>query len=637
MRRLLPIAVALTICGAAWAGPAPEWVKLAIPGVMPEWTKSANAVVLLDDTLITVRSAGDVTTRHRRVVRIQTNAGRDHAYATVFFDNDTKLRSLRAWSIDAKGATYEVAEREAMETTPYDGEMYSDTRAKVLRIPGGDPGTTVAIEYERRERPYLLQEMWSFQEEIPVLRTRLQTVLPEGWRAETYWDNYAPVDPTGGVWELRDVPAITDEPKMPSAMALAGRMAVSFVGGGAATAKPGWNDVANWFARLASSRAAGTPEVQAKVRELAGPSASESIRAMARFTQRDVRYVAIEIGIGGYQPHPAGDVFRNRYGDCKDKATLLKAMLAEIGVPSYYVLVHTTRGVVDANLPALGSFNHVILAVATPDRVRSSIDHPRLGKLVIFDPTDTTTPFGYLPWYLQASSGLLVTPAGGDLIALPSHPADANQLRRKATLQLDASGTLTGRIEEVRTGSIAAALRGELRARNIGERVRYVESSVGAHLANYAVSDIVIDHLDDADAELVIRYGITAKDYARKVADMILVRPRVIGQKSEAIVAVGDRKHPYVTAGPSLQTDQIEIAVAPAFTMDELPPAVSVSTPLVEYSSRSALEGSTLRYERRYALHAWHIERDSLPGVNAAFAKILADERASAVFKTIDD
>ena len=82
--------------------------------------------------------------------------------------------------------------------------------------------------------------------------------------------------------------------------------------------------------------------------------------------QNDVRYVAIELGIGGYQPHPASEVFSHRYGDCKDKATLLSTMLKEIGIESYYVLINTERGsVTAATLPNL-EFNHAILAIALP-------------------------------------------------------------------------------------------------------------------------------------------------------------------------------------------------------------------------------------------------------------------------------
>jgi transglutaminase-like putative cysteine protease len=70
------------------------------------------------------------------------------------------------------------------------------------------------------------------------------------------------------------------------------------------------------------------------------------MRAIAQFVQRDIRYVAIELGIGGWQAHPAADIFTHKYGDCKDKVTLMSSMLSEIGIESYYVSINTRRGAV---------------------------------------------------------------------------------------------------------------------------------------------------------------------------------------------------------------------------------------------------------------------------------------------------
>ena len=81
--------------------------------------------------------------------------------------------------------------------------------------------------------------------------------------------------------------------------------------------------------------------------------------------QRNIRYVGIEIGIGGLQPHTAEDVFRNRYGDCKDKATLLRAMLESVGIHSTWVLVDTRRGFVDPKIPSVDG-NHAIAAIEIP-------------------------------------------------------------------------------------------------------------------------------------------------------------------------------------------------------------------------------------------------------------------------------
>src|SRR5690349_7450289 len=130
---------------------------------------------------------------------------------------------------------------------------------------------------------------------------------------------------------------------MPPSMGLAGRVVFTFFN----EKMPGksyrnWSEFGSWYTELASSVRDGKTAMQQKVQELAPSSLPmlQRIKALAGFAQHDVRYVAIEVGVGGYRPPTAGDVFNHRYGDCKDKATVLSSMLAQIGVKSYYVIVN---------------------------------------------------------------------------------------------------------------------------------------------------------------------------------------------------------------------------------------------------------------------------------------------------------
>ncbi len=118
----------------------------------------------------------------------------------------------------------------------------------------------------------------------------------------------------------------------------------------------------------------------------------QKMQAIAGFVQHDIRYVAIELGIGGWQPHAAPDVFSHRYGDCKDKATLMRAMLREIGVDSYQVVINAERGAITREMPAHNGFNHVILAIKLPDGMNDPslvavTQDPKLGRILFFDPT----------------------------------------------------------------------------------------------------------------------------------------------------------------------------------------------------------------------------------------------------------
>lgn len=629
MKRLL---LALLLASPAFAA-TPPWMRDAM--ARPHSAGDADAVVLLDHVAFSVYEDGTLGIHQKRVVKILTTAGREHARAGVWLDGKrSRLHSFSAWSIDARGHEYELKQRDAIEATPADFMLYTDARYKVFHLPAVAAGTVIAYEYDRREQPYLPLLSWDFQEEIPVAQARVVLTMPAGWSYDIRWMNHPPVAPNGNVWTIENIPAVADESRRPAAIAVAGRAGFQFIRPSAKTLT--WSDIASWYGRLAAERAISTAPLTTKVRELTANNA-DPLRALARFAQRDVRYVAVEIGIGGYQPHAAGDVFKNRFGDCKDKATLLRTMLKEAGVGAYDVLVHTTRGATDPAFPSLAAFNHVISALpVTAEQAKSFravIDHPRLGKLLLFDPTSTLTPVGELPNYLQASRGLLVTPDGGELIDLPALPPDANQLRRTARLQLDTAGTLTGTVEEVRSGAIAAGMRAMLQPLPLAERVRSIETMLASHFGSYSVAGIAIKHLDDPERDLVIRYDVTARAYAKIVAGMLLVRPRVLGQKGETVVDATKRSYAYMTDGPSLHVDDMEIRLPAGATLDELPAKAEITAPAVNYSSASTFENGVLRYRRRYEVTAFEVAREALPDLNRATTKIAADERASAVFR----
>ena len=90
-----------------------------------------------------------------------------------------------------------------------------------------------------------------------------------------------------------------------------------------------WAQVADWYANLEKGRSDPTPEIRAKTQELIQGRATEleKIAALYDYVAKNIRYVSLSFGLGRYQPHSAADVFKNQYGDCKDKHTLLASML----------------------------------------------------------------------------------------------------------------------------------------------------------------------------------------------------------------------------------------------------------------------------------------------------------------------
>jgi len=642
MRRALAavaFAALLPASAMAWGGP-PDWLKELAKQPLPPQPPKTHAVVLLDERTLTVSDSGQITETRRMAGKILDADGRGLAVLAIPFDAETKISGLHGWSIGPKGEEFSSSDKDTVELAAVDGELYADQKIKGLRMPLGEPGTVFAWEYERRERPQWLQASWDFQRGDPVQTARLTVVLPAGWTHEERWFNAAPAEPrtsgNGATWQLTGLAAVKDEPRRPPYRAVAGRMAINFIPPQAqlsGKSHRSWDDVAKWYAALAAERRAPSAEIQAKATALVAgkQSAMEKIAALAAFAQRDIRYVAIEIGVGAIQPHPAPAILASRFGDCKDKVTLLAAMLKAIGVDSYYVLASTDRGVVDPKFASITGFNHVVIGIKLPE----AKDYPAMvkGNLLLFDPTSPSTPFGMLPPYLQDNDLLLVTESGGELLHVAPHAPSTNRLQIAAKLTLDADGTLHGDVQETRAGWLAAASREWLDAMSEAQRKEWFEQRLAYHLTQYQLSDLTFENLQDLGKDLLVHYKVTAPSYAKNAGGLLLLRPRVLGSKAETVLDLGDRTYGYESDGPSLETDEIDIALPPGLAADELPEPLALSNKVASYKSETKMENQTLHYRRQYRIDTFLVPRADLQELNGFFTKIVADERASAVLK----
>ena len=638
--------ICAAVCAPAASAAAPEWLRALAREPVASYPAETIAVILLDERIVSVDDKGQMKTLYRRAYRILRPEGRELGYFAVHFDLETKLTFMKAWTIPAAGKEYEVKEKDAVEIGQF-GDMYSDLRSKVLRIPAAEPGNVIGYEYEQAHRPYVYEDRWLFQDQLPVRRARFVLQLAPGWEFRDVWFNHPEQKAQGSgstwVWELRDLPGVEIQPEMPPWRAVAGWMAVRYFSSSSTQAQKShsnWSDMGAWYSSLTQGRRQATPEIKEKVAELTAnaPTTLDKMKALAAFAQRDIRYVAIEIGIGGLQPHAAAEIFKNRYGDCKDKATILSSMLGEIGIESYYVLINTNRGVVTSGHPPALAFNHVILAMRLPDDVPdatlfSAQQHAQLGRVLYFDPTDDITPLGHLPTYLQANHGLLVAGDGGELVGLPLQPPPTNRLYRVGKLTLSPAGTLSGDVQEVRWGAPAASRRSQFLNAKGEDRQKVLESFLTAFLGGFLLTQATAENLERFDETLVLHYGFTANNYAKRAGNLMMVRPRVLGQKSSDVMEGKERKYPVEFDALSLETDMFEITLPPGYKLDELPPPVEVDYGFAAYRSKVELDGSVLRYQREYQVKEVKVPTERLADLKKFYRQIAADERASAVLQ----
>ena len=187
VRRTLLLAGGVGFLAAEAAGAVPDWVRSAAAERLPPYPADVSAVVLLDEQVTTVREKGEIHNLYRRAYRLLSSEGRERGVVEVPFDAETRISGLRAWSVSAQGKESEAKEKDAVETGLSDAALYSDERRILLRIPGGETGSTIAYEYEHRQRSFVLQNIWWFQQDIPVRRARFRLELPPRWDVASHW------------------------------------------------------------------------------------------------------------------------------------------------------------------------------------------------------------------------------------------------------------------------------------------------------------------------------------------------------------------------------------------------------------------------------------------------------------------
>jgi hypothetical protein len=621
---------------------------------LPQHDEKTDAVVLYSEEILEVQPSGKMKEIDRVAYKILRVSGRRLGNQYFPFDPDSRITSIRGWCIPAQGKDFEVRDKDLEErghVNVENGILFSDLKVKVMDIPAPEPGNILGYEIEQEQRPYVLQYEWFFQHQFPVADAQYTLKLPAGWEYKAVWVNHPEVAASSlgnnqWHWQLKDIPEVKPEGYMPPWKGIAGLMIVSLVPpSGAGRGFLTWSEMGGWYGQLIQGRREASPEIKQKVTELTAqaPTPLGKMRALAEFMQKDIRYVAISLGIGGFQPHPAKEVFAHRYGDCKDKATLLSGMLKEVGIDSYYVVIHTERGGVSPSTPPhLGAFNHVILAIHLPDSVSdasliATIQDPKLGRLLFFDPTDELTAFGELHGALQANYALLVTPDGGELTQLPQLPATTNGVTRTAKFKLDGSGTLAGEVHEQRVGDAAWRERMALRyVEKDVDRIKRIETIMGNSLSSFQITKASILNLKEKGVPFGYEWSFVALNYGKSAGNLLLVRPRVLGVEAAGLLETKEeRKYPIEFPGPVHNSDSYEITLPAGYEVDDLPPAADADFGFGSYHSKFESAGNVLRYTRTYEIKELSVPVSQAADLKKFFRIIASDERNTAVLKPV--
>lgn len=627
----------------------PSWAQELSSQATPSYPPEVHSVTLLSEEHATVEPNGKLTIRYRHAAKMLSRQGKESVGAAIpYIKGASKIKELHAWLIGADGFVKSYGKDKVLDISAAGAyELYDEVRVRL--IPAGEPevGAIFAWSAEVEASELVPQVSWFFQNREPALDSRYVLTLPEGWKANgTIFNHHHPIQPSveGSTytWELKNLSYIRTEPGSPTLHSIAPWLAVTYFpaagAGSSASGLNSWPAVSSWLTNLTDSQAQTDGEIAAKVKEITAFAKSpyERIQAIGDYVQH-IKYVAIEIDLargGGYKPHNAPDVFSKQYGDCKDKANLMRAMLKQAGIDSYLVAIYAgDRNHVRREWPSPHQFNHAIIAVTVGDDVQqpSVVAHPALGRLLLFDPTSTSTPIGILPEYEQGSFALVVAGAKGDLVQVPSAPPETNRTDVSISASLTGDGALTASVHEQLRGQSAASFRDLYSQHPAADFQQFLQRWLSRNAKDITLSKLSVNDVFQK-GQFALDLDFQAPHYAQIMQQRLLVfRPDVIGRWRNDYLQAEPRTTPVVLNGECYR-QQIQVTLPPDFKIDEIPEGARFKAGFGSYASTYSLQGNKLVFTQQLDVTASTIPAEGYSEVKTFFEQVAGAGQAPLVF-----
>jgi tetratricopeptide (TPR) repeat protein len=386
-----------------------------------------------------------------------------------------------------------------------------------------------------------------------------------------------------------------------------------------------WAEVGSWYVALEKDRRKPTREIRAKADELTKGLTTDmdKTEALYDYVAKDFRYVSLSLGLARYQPQAANDVLRNQYGDCKDKNTLLAALLEAEGLHSSSVLINTTRKL-DPDVPSPAQFNHAITMLP-------------LGKEEVWmDTTTEVAPFRLLVYTIRKKQALVIPFEGrAHLEETPADPPMPDTEIEEIQGKVDESGRLEATLTETLRGDAEFRQRAIFRMTpraNWQTVVEGMNKALGGEVSDVKVSD------PGATREpFVFSYKVSKGnfiDWTKKKIELKLplswISPKGIAadvgeeDDSDPSASESEKPEPFEIGPPNEASYTLRLELAPRYSVTA-PVTIGLQRDYAAYQSTYKLDGNIFAAERKLTVRQDELPPDRADDYRSFRRSVLAD------------
>ncbi len=420
-----------------------DYSALTIPAELKE---NAGSVIRLREIEYQVHSTSRATRTERKVVTILNDKHKRENQMVMFYDDDTDVVTFKATLYDAMGEKVKTAKKSDIEDVLYisNGQFYEDNRVMSTTLEHLSYPYTIEFEYKSVVKDFSMVAGFPSWQPLgfnqSVQRASFKAIVPKDNELLFYRNELPEPKLTSSgndnvySWEVNNLPARQYEADAPPASATMPFLKTglrNFAIGAYKGTYNSWESFGAFIGQLMDGRDELPAQLAALVHESTDGISSnrEKVEKLYRLLQERTRYVGVQLGVGGWQPFSADYVESNRFGDCKALSNYMGAMLNEIGVESYPVLVYAGDRPyfpVDESFTT-SAFNHMILYVPSED--------------MYLECTSSDAPPGYLGDGTDDRNVLHITPEGGKLARTPTLEAADNGHLRTLTIDVKEDGS----------------------------------------------------------------------------------------------------------------------------------------------------------------------------------------------------
>mgnify|MGYP006285676243 CR=1 FL=1 len=630
MRLFSMLLLALFIPSLVYAFPRdrPELSAELIP---LELRNNAHQVIRQQERVFTVWNEKEGMLYERKIVTILDQEAADQALR-VFYNNATRIRSVSVELYDADGTFIKDSRKKDIRDYPaLDGfSLYQDARYQEIELRHQSYPYTLVYEYEKQLAgiQFAVYPDWIIQDfGTSVVTASFQIRLPAEmtfFKQERHFSGKY-TSSSGSkeqvhTWTVSKQPAPGKEPYSASSYQQLPMILISpdaFTIDNYRGRMDSWAAYGQFMQQLFAGRDQLTPKVAADVQAIKAAASNRRalIEQLYRYMQQDVRYVSVQLGIGGWQPYDAEYVIHNKYGDCKALSNYMKALLAEAGITAYPVLIQ--RGENDYEIdPSFTHtrFNHMILYVPEAD--------------VWLECTSTDYPVGYLGSDNADRNVLLITPEGGRIARTPALTEQENREEIYVQVELAATGAARLNYQAHLRGKPHEPYRYMLRAYSEEEKEKWLTRNVS--VTDFSLDNFSIEASQDS-AVADIRYQGSSSRYAAQAGKRLFVPLNALSRYG-GVPGPDEHRQSTVVHKRAVQENlSVEINLPEGYRIEALPSDLAFSSDLGEYQIELTQRDQRVIMQRRIIFKAGTLPAGQYEVFRDFYQQISEAERSQMV------